>query len=187
MTYAVAITEQAAREMEESAAWWARERSVEQSERWYAGIRHPTLPMAYYSEEQGLGVSVYERAADGRLTLRSRPRPKPDVTPAPPLAGSDIVLTPDARHLFMGIRDFAGTGDLIAAYRVTTDGGLEPLPGTPADDVPWGMAVSADGRFLAVTNYGSKKLTVYRIGAEGGLERMTGVDVEDRIMDVVVR
>jgi hypothetical protein len=32
MTYAVAITEQAAREMEDSAAWWARERSVEQSE-----------------------------------------------------------------------------------------------------------------------------------------------------------
>ena len=67
------------------------------------------------------------------------------------------------------------------------DGGLEPLPGTPADDVPWGMAVSADGRFLAVTNFGSKTLTVYRIGADGGLERMTSVDVEDRIMDVVVR
>ena len=148
---------------------------------------HPKLPMAYFSEEQGLGVSVYERAADGRLALRSRPRPQPDVTPAPPLAGSDIVLTPDARHLFMGIRDFGGTGDLIAAYRVTADGGLEPLPGTPADDVPWGMAVSADGRFLAVTNFGSKTLTVYRIGADGGLERMTSVDVEDRIMDVVVR
>lgn len=39
MTYAVVVTEQAAREMEESAAWWARERSVEQAERWYAGIR----------------------------------------------------------------------------------------------------------------------------------------------------
>jgi 6-phosphogluconolactonase (cycloisomerase 2 family) len=130
---------------------------------------------------------VYERAAEGRLTLRGRTRPKPDVAPAPPLAGSDIVLTPDARHVFMGIRDFSGTGDLIARYRVTADGGLEPLPGTPADDVPWGMAASADGRFLAVTNYGSKKLSLYRIDAEGGLERITTVDVEDRLMDVVVR
>jgi len=79
------------------------------------------------------------------------------------------------------------TGGLIARYRVTADGGLEPLPGTPADDVPWGMAASADGRFLAVTNHGSKKLSLYRIDAEGGLEWITTVDVEDRLMDVVVR
>jgi 6-phosphogluconolactonase len=148
---------------------------------------HPDLPLAYFSEEQGLGVSVYQRAADGRLSLRSRARPQPDIAAAPPLAGSDIVLTPDARHLFMGIRDFGGTADLIARYRVTADGNLEPLPGAPADDVPWGMALSADGRFLAVTNYGSKTLAVYRIDAEGGLERMTTVDVEDRLLDVVVR
>jgi 6-phosphogluconolactonase len=148
---------------------------------------HPDVPLAYFSEEQGLGVSVYERAADGRLSLRGRPRPKPEITPAPPLSGSDIVLTPGARHLFMGIRDFSGTADLIARYRVTADGGLESLPGTPADDVPWGMAVSADGRFLAVTYYGSKTLAVYRIDAEGGLERITTVDVEDRLKDVVVR
>jgi 6-phosphogluconolactonase (cycloisomerase 2 family) len=148
---------------------------------------HPTLPLAYFSEEQGLGVSVYERAADGRLTLRSRARPKPDVAPAPPLAGADIVLAPDAKHLFMSIRDFAGDTDLIAAYRLTADGSLEPLPGTPADDVPWGMAISSDGRFLAVTNFGRKTLSVYRIDAEGGLERLTTVDVEDRLMDVVVR
>jgi 6-phosphogluconolactonase (cycloisomerase 2 family) len=148
---------------------------------------HPTLPLAYFSEEQGLGVSVYERAADGRLALRSRPRPKPDVAPAPPLAGADIVLTPDAKHLFMSIRDFSGTGDLIARYRVAADGSLEPLPVTPADDIPWGMAVSADGRWLAVTNYNAKTLSVYRIDAEGGLERVSTVDTEDRLMDVVVR
>lgn len=39
MSYVVVVTEQAAHEMEEAAAWWARERSVEQAERWYAGIR----------------------------------------------------------------------------------------------------------------------------------------------------
>jgi 6-phosphogluconolactonase (cycloisomerase 2 family) len=49
------------------------------------------------------------------------------------------------------------------------------------------MAVSADGGFLAVTNYGSKTLAVYCIDADGGLERMTTVDVEDRLLDVVVR
>jgi len=61
--------------------------------------------------------------------------------------------------------------DLIAAYRVTADGGLDPLPGTPADDVPWGMAVSADGRFLAVTGFESATLMLYAIAADGGLPR----------------
>lgn len=46
MTYAVALTEQAAREMEDSATWWARERSVEQAERWYAGIRDAIVKAA---------------------------------------------------------------------------------------------------------------------------------------------
>jgi|LakMenE18May11ns_1017448.scaffolds.fasta_scaffold9495909_2 plasmid stabilization system protein ParE len=46
MTYAVAVSEQAARELEDFAAWWARERSVEQSERWYAGIRRAIASLA---------------------------------------------------------------------------------------------------------------------------------------------
>jgi 6-phosphogluconolactonase (cycloisomerase 2 family) len=48
-------------------------------------------------------------------------------------------------------------------------------------------AGSAINNFLAVTNYGSKTLAVYCIDADGGLERMTTVDVEDRLLDVVVR
>ena len=63
-------------------------------------------------------------------------QPKPEVAPAPPLAGADIVLTPDARHLFMSIRDVAGDTDLIASYRVAADGSLEPLPGTRPTTFP---------------------------------------------------
>lgn len=39
MSYAVVVTEQATNDLESSAAWWARERSAEQAERWYAEIR----------------------------------------------------------------------------------------------------------------------------------------------------
>jgi plasmid stabilization system protein ParE len=39
MNYTVVVTEQAAREIEEAAAWWASERSAEQAQRWYGGIR----------------------------------------------------------------------------------------------------------------------------------------------------
>lgn len=46
MTYAVVVTEKAARELEASAQWWARERSVEQAQRWYAGIRAAIATLA---------------------------------------------------------------------------------------------------------------------------------------------
>jgi plasmid stabilization system protein ParE len=39
MTCTVITTERAAQEIEDAAAWWAENRSVEQAERWYRGIR----------------------------------------------------------------------------------------------------------------------------------------------------
>lgn len=38
MTYQVILAEQAARELEGAARWWAENRSAEQAERWYAGF-----------------------------------------------------------------------------------------------------------------------------------------------------
>ena len=46
MRYTVVTTEQAARDIEDAAAWWARERSVEQAERWYQGIRNAIANLA---------------------------------------------------------------------------------------------------------------------------------------------
>lgn len=39
MMYTVVTTERAAREIEAATAWWAKERSVEQAQRWFQGIR----------------------------------------------------------------------------------------------------------------------------------------------------
>ena len=67
MTYAVAITEQAAREIEHSATWRARERSVEQAEQWYAGIRDAIVKAAEqpdrYPKAAGVERRVSVRAA----------------------------------------------------------------------------------------------------------------------------
>ncbi len=37
-TFSVVLTEQAARELEENADWWATNRSMEQAARWYEGL-----------------------------------------------------------------------------------------------------------------------------------------------------
>lgn len=38
MTYHVVFTEQASRELEQAADWWAEHRSLDQVARWYAGF-----------------------------------------------------------------------------------------------------------------------------------------------------
>ncbi|HEY5315085.1 MAG TPA: type II toxin-antitoxin system RelE/ParE family toxin [Pirellulales bacterium] len=50
MSYTVVTTERAAREIEESATWWAQERSTEQAERWYQGIRGAIAGLATFPE-----------------------------------------------------------------------------------------------------------------------------------------
>jgi plasmid stabilization system protein ParE len=46
MRYIVVITERAAQEIEDTAAWWAKERSAEQADRWYLGIRAAIASLA---------------------------------------------------------------------------------------------------------------------------------------------
>jgi plasmid stabilization system protein ParE len=46
MSYTVVTTERAAREIEDAAAWWAHQHSVEQAERWYQGIRSAIADLA---------------------------------------------------------------------------------------------------------------------------------------------
>jgi 6-phosphogluconolactonase len=91
-------------------------------------VYHPRLPLVYFSEEQGLGVSVCRRGDDGRLTLAQRSRAVPADAPASGVSSSDIVITPDGRHLYAGIRGHAHAFDFIACYAVGVVGLHELAP-----------------------------------------------------------
>jgi plasmid stabilization system protein ParE len=76
MTYAVVITEQAAREMEDAAEWWARERSAEQAERWYSGIRQAISGLAEQPQRRPLAAENVDFSYELRelhFGLGSRP------------------------------------------------------------------------------------------------------------------
>jgi 6-phosphogluconolactonase (cycloisomerase 2 family) len=150
-------------------------------------VYHPGLPLVYFSEEQGLGVSIYRRAEDGRLSLWQQSRAVPADAPASGLSSSDIVITPDGRHLYAGIRGHAHAYDFIACYAVGDDGSLAARGLVPADKIPWGMAVSPDGRFLAVTGAESATLMLYAIAADGGLTRAATVPIDKGVTDIVAR
>jgi hypothetical protein len=93
---------------------------------------HPTLPLVYFSEEQGLGVSAYKRVEDGRLTLWRRSRAVPADVPASGVSSSALVITPDGRHVYAGIRGPDEATNAIACYAVGDDGSL-----TRAATLPW--------------------------------------------------
>jgi 6-phosphogluconolactonase (cycloisomerase 2 family) len=150
-------------------------------------VYHPRLPLVYFSEEQGLGVSIYRRAEDGRLSLWQRSRAVPADAPASGVSSSDIVITPDGRHLYAGIRGHDHAYDFIACYAVADDGSLAPRGLVPADKIPWGMTVSPDGRYVAVTGFTSATLMVYAIAADGSLTRAATLPWDEQISDVIAR
>ena len=150
-------------------------------------VYHPRLPLLYCSEEQGLGVSVYRRADNGRLALWHRARAVPADAPASGVSSSDIVITPDGRHLYAGIRGHAHDFDFIACYAVGDDGSLAPQGTVPSDKIPWGMALSPNGRFLAVTGFDSATLMLYSIAPDGRLARAATLPWDKQISDIVAR
>ena len=148
---------------------------------------HPKLPMAYFTNEQGIGLSTYRRQADGRLKIEQ------DLSILPPgmsklgLSASDLLITPDGKFLFAGLRGHRQDFDRIARYRILENGHAELLGLTEADKIPWGLTLSPDGRFLLVSATTGATLTAYRITKAGDLRRAATLEWEPRMSDLVAR
>ena len=148
---------------------------------------HPTLPTAYFSNEQHLGVSVYERLESGQLKLRQVCNAVPDNKPKDGVSSSDILVTPDGRFVFAGIRGHQRDFDWISRYRVKENGELELLGLTPADKIPWGLTLSPDGRYLLATAFQGATLTAFKIHQNGDLTKAASLDWDKQITDLVAR
>lgn len=148
---------------------------------------HPTRPIVYFSNEQQLGVSAYDRLKSGELRLRQVCDAVDDDQPKEGVSSSDIAITRDGRFLFAGIRGHQRDFDWISRYRIKSDGEVELLGLTRADKIPWGLALSPDGRYLLVTAYQGATLTAFRIGDEGELTKAASLKWDKNISDLVTR
>lgn len=152
---------------------------------------HPTLPVVYFSNEQGLGASVYERdPRSGQLTLRQ----VVDVVPANqrPVRGgsaSDCVISHDGKYLFTGQRSGNETtlSNGINRYLIKDDGSLKHLGLTPTGAIPWGFAFSPDGNYLLATAFEDGILHAFRLTPNGDLEPVATLPIDERISDLVTR
>ena len=146
---------------------------------------HSSLPIVYFSNEQHLGVSVYDIAESGQLKIRQVCDAVDPARSKDGLSSSDIVITPDGRYLFAGIRGHRQDLDRISRYRIKANGDVEHIGLTEADKIPWGLALSPNGRYLLVTAFKGNTLTAYEIGDDGSLKKAASVPCDGLIMDVV--
>ena len=146
---------------------------------------HPTRPFIFFSNEQQLGVTSLRITEGGQLRLIEVCRPG-NLRPSMPLAASDIVITPDGRYLFIGVRDFGKKfRDSIHRYCIHEDGHLSHLGSVDADAIPWGLKISPDGHHLFVTAAHGNTLTAFEI-SDGNLEKHTSVKWGNMIRDIAV-
>ena len=151
---------------------------------------HPTLPVLYFSNEQQLGVSLYEIAQDGQLTDRQHvptiPRRSPFEQGKRDLHASDIALAPDAKFLFVALRDFNGDEDSVFSFRVNAEGKLSPINRSKTGDIPWKIDVSPKGNYLIVREMGDQTLSFFKVDSEGSLKHATTVDLPAQTNDFSV-
>jgi 6-phosphogluconolactonase (cycloisomerase 2 family) len=103
------------------------------------------------------------------------------------LSASDLLITPDGKFLYAGLRGHRQDFSRISRYRVLEDGKAEFLGLTEADQVPWGLTLSPDGKFLLVSATTGASLAAYRISKEGNLKRVATLAWDERMSDLVAR
>jgi 6-phosphogluconolactonase (cycloisomerase 2 family) len=97
----------------------------------------------------------------------------------------------DRRPVFLIIHGGGWTGGEprkfypIARYRVMEDGKAEFLGLTEADQIPWGLTLSPDGKFLLVSATNGASLTAYRISKDGNLKKVSTLPWDARMSDLV--
>src|SRR5215510_8866486 len=132
---------------------------------------HPTLDLAYFSDEQGCSVTAYRiDRASGTLTAVA-------TTPSLP-AGvsvrntcSQIYLTPSARFLYVGNRGH----NSIAGFAVDSAGRLKSAGHAPTEAVPTAFGLDSTGTFLYSAGTATGRLDSYRV--DGGTGALTPLDV----------
>lgn len=151
---------------------------------------HPALPIVYFSNEQQLGVSVYQIQKDGQLTdiqhATTMPRRSPFVQGQRGLHASDLVITHDGKRLFVAVRDFVSEQDSVFTFDVNAEGKLSLVARCHVGDIPWKLDLSPDQKLLFVSETGDRRLSAYRIAHNGELTKAAQLDWNLAARDLVI-
>jgi 6-phosphogluconolactonase len=132
---------------------------------------HPTLDLAYFSDEQGCSVTAYrlDRASGTLSAVETVPSLPEGVTVRNTC--SQIYLTPSARFLYVGNRGH----NSIAGFAVDpATGRLRPAGHASTESVPTAFGLDSTGTFLFSAGTATGRLAAYRVDGQSG--RLTPLD-----------
>jgi 6-phosphogluconolactonase len=137
-------------------------------------VFHPTLDVAYVSNEQGGSATAYEL---DRKAGTLRPLQTLSTLPAGfkgENACAEVRIHPRGKFLYVSSRGH----NSIACFRVWADGGLTGPALAATEPVPRSFDLDPDGHFLYAAGESSGKLAAYTIDSTTGeLRRFTTYDV----------
>src|SRR5438477_2961413 len=130
-------------------------------------IHHPSLDVAYFSNEQGCSVTAYRLDhANGTLSSVQTTSTLP-AGHTERATCSQIHLTPSGRFLYVGNR--AANNSNIAAFAVDPAAGHLTAAGhVPTEAVPSAFCLDPAGHFLFAVGTASGRLASYRINQQSG-------------------
>ena len=145
---------------------------------------HPTLPVVYFSNEQGSSVTAYRLdPATGTLSTTQTLTTLPEGFTARNTC-SQIYVTASGQFLYVGNRGH----NSLAGFTVNASSGqLTALGQTATEAVPSAFGLDPAGQFVAAAGTVTGRLAVYRIqGESGALTPLTTYAVGRRPMAVLI-
>ena len=127
---------------------------------------HPTLDLAYFSDEQGCSVTAYkvDRASGTLSVVETFPSLPAGVTVRNTC--SQIYLTPSGRFLYVGNRGH----NSIAGFAVDlASGRLTPAGHAATEAVPTAFGLDSTGTLLFAAGTATGRLASYRVNGETGM------------------
>lgn len=152
-------------------------------------FRRQPSPLTPPEPSRVSSLSNYDRDAEsGQLKFRSVCEAVTADDSKEGISSSDIVITPDGRFLFAGIRGHRHDLDWITRYRIDENGDGSLIGRTPADKIPWGFTLSPHGEYLFATASLGATITAYKIGKEGSLDKVASIPCDtEELVPVSVR
>ena len=134
---------------------------------------HPTLNLAYTSDEIGSSITAYGLDPEAGLkpvqTLSTLPADFKETNTT-----ADVKIHPNGRFVWVSNRGH----DSLAGFAIDGAGKLSALDRTPTEKTPRSFEIEPDGRYLFGAGEGSGKLAVFKVDPETGtLTRIHTVDV----------